>query len=53
MTGEIHHPHPIKVGGCPVHQELVKQPDEEPGKSRVAAVDEQIKTVVNGRIARG
>jgi hypothetical protein len=52
MKGEYHHPHPIKVGGCPIHQELVLKPDEEPEKSRVDAVDDQINDVVNRAIAR-
>ncbi|NMO16613.1 DUF4150 domain-containing protein [Pyxidicoccus fallax] len=52
MKGEYHHPHPIKVGGCPLHQELVLKPDKEPEKSRVDAVDDQIKDVVNRAIAR-
>jgi len=45
MKGEYHHPHPIKSGGCPIHQTLVEKPDEEPEKTRVDAVDEQINQV--------
>lgn len=47
MKGEFHHPHPIKSGGCPIHQTLVEKPDEEPGKKRVNDVDERIKAIVN------
>lgn len=49
---EFHHPHPIKAGGCPIHQKLVEKPDEQPEKSRVDAVDNQIQDVVNRAIAR-
>jgi hypothetical protein len=52
LKGEYHHPHPIKTGGCPIHQEVLKKPDTEPDKSRVDAVDDQINTVVNKAIAR-
>lgn len=52
MKGEYHHPHPIKVGGCPIHQELVVKPDKEPDKSRVDAVDKQINDVIVQAIAR-
>ncbi|HYO68461.1 MAG TPA: PAAR-like domain-containing protein [Archangium sp.] len=52
MKGEYHHPHPIKVGGCPIHQELVLKPDKEPEMSRVQAVDDQINAVVNRAIER-
>lgn len=52
MKGEYHHPHPIKTGGCPVHQTLVEKPDTQPEKGRVDKVDDQIKDVVNRAIAR-
>jgi hypothetical protein len=52
MKGEYHHPHPIKTGGCPIHQELVEKPSAGPDKARVDAVDNQIKDVVNKAIAR-
>jgi hypothetical protein len=53
QNGDIHHPHPIKLGGCPIHQQLVEKPDVEPEKSRVQAVDDQINDIVNRAIARG
>jgi hypothetical protein len=52
MKGDYHHPHPLKTGGCPIHQELVKKPDQEPDKSRVDAVDTKIQNVVNKAIER-
>ncbi|NTX11907.1 DUF4150 domain-containing protein [Myxococcus sp. CA056] len=52
MKGEYHHPHPIKAGGCPIHQDLVLKPDKEPEKSQVDAVDTQIQDVVNRAISR-
>ena len=50
--GDVHHPHSIKTGGCPVHQEMAQKPDEEPGKSRVQAVDDKINQITNRAIAR-
>ncbi len=52
MKGEYHHPHPLKVGGCPIHQDLVQIPDKDPEKSRVQSVDDEIKEIVNRAIER-
>jgi uncharacterized Zn-binding protein involved in type VI secretion len=50
--GDVHHPHSIKTGGCPVHQDMVQKPDEEPGKSKVQAVDDKINEITNRAIER-
>ncbi|WP_158257796.1 hypothetical protein, partial [Haliangium sp. UPWRP_2] len=52
MKGEYHHPHPLKTGGCPIHQQLVEKPADPVEKARVDAVDDQIKDIVNQAIAR-
>lgn len=52
MKGEYHHPHPLKIGGCPIHQQLVEKPVDPVDKARVDAVDNQINDVVNQAIAR-
>lgn len=52
MSGEFHHPHPLKVGGCPTHQQLVQKPTDPVDKAAVDAVDVQIQDIVNQAIAR-
>ncbi|MEM7154630.1 MAG: PAAR-like domain-containing protein [Myxococcota bacterium] len=56
MTGdgdELHHPHSIKTGGCPVHQPLVQKPQEpDPEAARVQSVDDQINDITNRAITR-
>lgn len=49
--GEHHHPHPLKIGGCPIHQ-VMEKPSDPAEKARVDAVDDQINTVVNAAIGR-
>jgi len=50
---ELHHPHPIKVAGCDVHQECLILPDEgTEERKKVDAVDDKIKAQVNTAIAR-
>jgi hypothetical protein len=55
MTGsgdDLHHPHSIKTGGCPIHQELVKKPNKEPEKTRVQEIDDEINRITNLAISR-
>lgn len=52
INGEFHHPHSIKTGGCPIHQELVEKPDQEPEKTRVNDVDDEINDIHNTAISR-
>jgi len=55
MTGsgdDLHHPHSIKTGGCPIHQKLVQKPNKEPDKTRVQNVDNEINRITNLAIAR-
>jgi len=55
MTGngdELHHPHSIKTGGCPIHQKLVEKPSQEPEKSQVQKIDDEINDIHNSAITR-
>ena len=55
LTGtgdELHHPHSIKTGGCPIHQSLVEKPQTGDEAKRVQAVDDQINDITNRAIAR-
>jgi uncharacterized Zn finger protein (UPF0148 family) len=45
--GEIHHPHPLVYGGCPVHQKMIKKTTEDNKR-----VDERINTVFDKVNAR-
>lgn len=55
LTGkgdEFHHPHPIKVGGCAIHQELLVKPNADPDKRKADLADSLITKKVNAAIAR-
>lgn len=45
--GTYHHPHPIGAGGCPVHQELVKKPDDPAEAKRFDDLDAKVQGIVN------
>jgi hypothetical protein len=47
-----HHPHPLKLGGCPVHQQTLRVPAEDPSKRKVSLVDKFMKKYVNQAIER-
>ena len=50
---EDHHPHPIKVGGCPVHQEVLRKPPTgTPDGDYVDRGDKLINSIVNSAIKR-
>jgi len=47
------HPHPIKVGGCPIHQELLRKPAKgTKDGDEVQRADDLINNVVNSAIKR-
>lgn len=47
-----HHPHPLKIGGCPIHQETLSLPPGHPGKRKANLADDIIKKRVNAAIDR-
>ena len=47
-----HHPHPLKVGGCPVHQGTLSMPASDPAKPKAKLVDKLVNDRVNAAIAR-
>jgi hypothetical protein len=53
VKGTYHHPHTLKTGGCPVHQELIKKPEDPAQRARVDAVDKEIDGVVQQAALRG
>ncbi|WLQ15986.1 hypothetical protein O5O45_08675 [Hahella aquimaris] len=52
LKGEYHHPMPIKLGGCPIHQKLVKKPDDKKDLAAVNDVDDKITEIYNKAIKR-
>jgi uncharacterized Zn-binding protein involved in type VI secretion len=47
-----HHPHPIKVGGCPIHQELLRKPSDPKQRRRADLFDKLINNKVGQAITR-
>lgn len=47
-----HHPHPLKVGGCPIHQGTLSLPPGDPGKPKAKLADSIINKRVNSAILR-
>jgi hypothetical protein len=53
LKGEYAHPIPLKYGGCPIHQEVLRKTDDPVDRKKVDDVDDEVKKVmekVNARL---
>lgn len=52
LKGEFAHPIPLKFGGCPIHQTVLRKTDDPSDRARVDSVDDQINAVFQKVIDR-